>query len=114
MVGRAAMIAVLLAPTASIARQDDHSTGVTPPGRSAVEICSRIFSRQPFKGGQHWGAHFAKWAALKQPMPVACVVGGSRGSGWPQTSIVTTGVWAHPRYVLLAHPARICIKSSVG
>jgi len=27
------------------------------------------------KGGQHWGAHFAKWAALKQPMPVACVIG---------------------------------------
>ena len=27
------------------------------------------------KGGQHWGAHFAKWAARKQPMPVACVIG---------------------------------------
>ena len=27
------------------------------------------------KGGQHWGAHFVKWAALKQPMPVACVIG---------------------------------------
>jgi 4-hydroxy-3-polyprenylbenzoate decarboxylase len=27
------------------------------------------------KGGQHWGAHFAKWTALKQPMPVACVIG---------------------------------------
>ena len=27
------------------------------------------------KGGQHWGAHFVKWAALKKPMPVACVVG---------------------------------------
>ncbi len=27
------------------------------------------------KGGQHWGAHFLKWAARKQPMPVACVIG---------------------------------------
>src|SRR5215831_14132978 len=27
------------------------------------------------KGGQHWGAHFVKWAARKAPMPVACVIG---------------------------------------
>jgi UbiD family decarboxylase len=27
------------------------------------------------KGGQHWGAHFVKWAARKKPMPVACVIG---------------------------------------
>jgi len=27
------------------------------------------------KGGQHWGAHFAKWAARGEPMPVACVIG---------------------------------------
>src|ERR1700721_4123724 len=27
------------------------------------------------KGGQHWGAHFVKWAARGKPMPVACVVG---------------------------------------
>ena len=27
------------------------------------------------KGGQHWGAHFVKWAARGQPMPVACVIG---------------------------------------
>jgi UbiD family decarboxylase len=27
------------------------------------------------KGGQHWGAHFLKWASRKQPMPVACVIG---------------------------------------
>jgi 4-hydroxy-3-polyprenylbenzoate decarboxylase len=27
------------------------------------------------KGGQHWGAHFLKWAARGQPMPVACVIG---------------------------------------
>src|SRR5229473_4357849 len=27
------------------------------------------------KGGQHWGAHFVKWAARKEPMPVACVIG---------------------------------------
>ena len=27
------------------------------------------------KGGQHWGAHFVKWAALNKPMPVACVIG---------------------------------------
>jgi 4-hydroxy-3-polyprenylbenzoate decarboxylase len=28
------------------------------------------------KGGQHWGAHFVKWAARSEPMPVACVIGG--------------------------------------
>ena len=22
------------------------------------------------KGGQHWGAHYVKWAARKQPIPV--------------------------------------------
>ena len=27
------------------------------------------------KGGQHWGAHFVKWAARKEPRPVACVIG---------------------------------------
>jgi UbiD family decarboxylase len=27
------------------------------------------------KGGQHWGAHFVKWAVRKEPMPVACVIG---------------------------------------
>jgi 4-hydroxy-3-polyprenylbenzoate decarboxylase len=27
------------------------------------------------KGGQHWGAHFVKWAARREPMPVACVIG---------------------------------------
>lgn len=27
------------------------------------------------KGGQHWGQHFVKWAARRQPMPVACVIG---------------------------------------
>src|SRR5215468_4315525 len=27
------------------------------------------------KGGQHWGQHFLKWGARKQPMPVACVIG---------------------------------------
>ena len=27
------------------------------------------------KGGQHWGAHFVKWAARGEPMPVACVIG---------------------------------------
>jgi 4-hydroxy-3-polyprenylbenzoate decarboxylase len=27
------------------------------------------------KGGQHWGAHFLKWAARGKPMPVACVIG---------------------------------------
>src|SRR5262245_13633329 len=37
MLGRAAMIAVLLAPTASIARHDDHSTAMTPARRCAVE-----------------------------------------------------------------------------
>ncbi|GAB4066675.1 hypothetical protein GCM10028812_16060 [Ancylobacter sonchi] len=33
MSGKAAMIAVLLAPTASMARQDDHKIGSNPPGR---------------------------------------------------------------------------------
>jgi hypothetical protein len=32
MLGKAAMMAVLLAPTASIARHDDHRTGVNPVG----------------------------------------------------------------------------------
>jgi 4-hydroxy-3-polyprenylbenzoate decarboxylase len=27
------------------------------------------------KGGQHWGAHFVKYAARGEPMPVACVIG---------------------------------------
>jgi len=39
-------MAVLLAPTASIARHDDHSTAGTPSRRSAVaceKMCLRIF-----------------------------------------------------------------------
>ena len=27
------------------------------------------------KGGQHWGAHFLKYSARGEPMPVACVIG---------------------------------------
>lgn len=27
------------------------------------------------KGVQHWGQHFARWAARREPMPVACVIG---------------------------------------
>src|SRR3989441_2400876 len=27
------------------------------------------------KGGQHWGAHFVKYSARGEPMPVACVIG---------------------------------------
>jgi UbiD family decarboxylase len=27
------------------------------------------------KGGQHWGAHFVKWAARGKPMPMACIIG---------------------------------------
>ena len=27
------------------------------------------------KGGQHWGAHFLKYAQRGEPMPVACVIG---------------------------------------
>ena len=27
------------------------------------------------KGGQHWGQHFLKYSARKEPMPVACVIG---------------------------------------
>jgi UbiD family decarboxylase len=27
------------------------------------------------KGGQHWGQHFVKYSARREPMPVACVIG---------------------------------------
>jgi hypothetical protein len=41
MLGNAAMIAVLLAPTASIARQDDHRTAAKPAPASCPD-CATI------------------------------------------------------------------------
>src|SRR3984957_7652163 len=54
----------------------DPDTGVTNVGmyRGMIEHKDTA----PFllgKGGQHWGAHFVKWAARGKPMPVACVIG---------------------------------------
>jgi len=44
------------------------------------------------KGGQHWGAHFVKWAAQGQPMPVACVIGWDPIMPFLAGSPVTAGV----------------------
>ena len=44
------------------------------------------------KGGQHWGAHFAKWSARKEPMPVACVIGWDPIMPFLAGSPVVTGV----------------------
>ncbi len=50
-------------------------------GGRYIHTFSGIVTRDPdapfllIKGGQHWGAHFVKWAARKEPMPVACVIG---------------------------------------
>jgi UbiD family decarboxylase len=44
------------------------------------------------KGGQHWGAHFVKWAAMGQPMPVACVIGWDPIMPFLAGSPVTAGV----------------------
>ena len=54
----------------------DPDTGVMNVGLYRGMIGQKDTS--PFlliKGGQHWGAHFVKWAARGQPMPVACVIG---------------------------------------
>jgi 4-hydroxy-3-polyprenylbenzoate decarboxylase len=54
----------------------DPDTGVMNVGMYRGMIGKK--NTTPFllvKGGQHWGAHFVKWAARGQPMPVACVVG---------------------------------------
>ncbi len=54
----------------------DPDTGVMNVGMYRGMIGQK--DTAPFlliKGGQHWGAHFVKWAARKQPMPVACVIG---------------------------------------
>ena len=54
----------------------DPETGVSNVGLYRGMIGRKNTS--PFlliKGGQHWGAHFVKWAAREQPMPVACVIG---------------------------------------
>jgi UbiD family decarboxylase len=54
----------------------DPETGVCNVGLYRGMIGQK--NTAPFlliKGGQHWGAHFAKWSARGQPMPVACVIG---------------------------------------
>jgi 4-hydroxy-3-polyprenylbenzoate decarboxylase len=54
----------------------DPDTGVTNVGLYRGMIGQK--NTAPFlliKGGQHWGAHFAKWSARGKPMPVACVIG---------------------------------------
>ena len=54
----------------------DPDTGVTNVGMYRGMIGHK--DTAPFllvKGGQHWGAHFVKWAARGKPMPVACVIG---------------------------------------
>src|SRR2546429_6875048 len=44
------------------------------------------------KGGQHWGAHFVKYAARRQPMPVACVIGWDPIMPFLAGSPIPTGV----------------------
>src|ERR1700688_3341469 len=54
----------------------DPDTGVMNVGMYRGMIGQK--DTAPFllvKGGQHWGAHFVKWAARGNPMPVACVIG---------------------------------------
>ena len=54
----------------------DPDTGVMNVGMYRGMIGKK--DTTPFllvKGGQHWGAHFVKWAARTKPMPVACVIG---------------------------------------
>ena len=43
-------------------------------------------------GGQHWGQHFAKYAGLKQKMPVACVIGWDPIMGFLAGSPLPAGV----------------------
>ena len=54
----------------------DPDTGIANVGLYRGMIGKK--NTAPFlliKGGQHWGAHFVKWAARGKPMPVACVIG---------------------------------------
>jgi 4-hydroxy-3-polyprenylbenzoate decarboxylase len=44
------------------------------------------------KGGQHWGQHFVKYAARKEPMPVACVIGWDPIMPFLAGSPIPTGV----------------------
>jgi len=44
------------------------------------------------KGGQHWGQHFVKYAAHKEPMPVACVLGWDPIMPFLAGSPIPTGV----------------------
>src|SRR5207247_8804767 len=44
------------------------------------------------KGGQHWGQHFVKYAARKQPMPVAFVIGWDPIMSFLAGSPIPTGV----------------------
>src|SRR5262249_1081827 len=44
------------------------------------------------KGGQHWGQHFVKYAARKEPMPVACVIGWDPILSFLAGSPIPTGV----------------------
>ncbi|MGH7354533.1 MAG: UbiD family decarboxylase [Candidatus Rokuibacteriota bacterium] len=44
------------------------------------------------KGGQHWGQHFVKWSARRQPMPVACVIGWDPIMPFLAGSPIPTGV----------------------
>jgi len=54
----------------------DPETGVINVGIYRGMI--RKKNTTPFlliRGGQHWGTHFVKWTARKEPMPLACVIG---------------------------------------
>jgi 4-hydroxy-3-polyprenylbenzoate decarboxylase len=55
----------------------DPDTGVMNVGlyRGMIGANNKTTPFLLIKGGQHWGAHFVKWAARGQPMPVACVIG---------------------------------------
>jgi len=71
----------------------DPDTGVMNVGMYRGMIGQK--NTAPFllvKGGQHWGAHFVKWAARGQPMPVACVVGWDPIMGFLAGSPVAPGL----------------------
>src|SRR5262245_10211109 len=55
----------------------DPETRVMNVGMYRGMIGQRDTTPMPLiKGGQHWGVHFAKFAARGEPMPIACVIGG--------------------------------------
>src|SRR5262245_61906055 len=54
---------------------EDPDTGVMNVGVYRGMIGKKNTTPFLLLGGQHWGIHFAKWAAHKKPMPVACVIG---------------------------------------